>query len=138
MTTLRKIPRPESGFPAWEGDYDKSFAAENICPVSVSEMAEYMTNCHHQYCLQEAPTTFGNFVMREKFDFGTREFWVWASKDGYGRTWDILVGRGETPIHQKTGNHLWMHGELNSVALEPRDLIAREYPEYDSILGKAN
>ena len=132
------IPQPEKGYPLWDGDYEQSMASESVCPVSLLEMTEYMNSCHFHYSLSETPTKFTNFKLREQFDFGSREFWVWSCEDSFDRIWDIIVGRGETPIYGKTGNHLWMHGEYNTERHETSGLVAREYPEHNNSLGKAN
>jgi hypothetical protein len=138
MQRVGEIEQPESGFPAWTGDSLAQSASESGCPISPGEMAEYMSGCQHQYCLDEEPTTFANFQLRAKFDFVSREFWVWSCEDGFGRSWDIIAGRGQSPFHNKTGIELWMHGERNARNIDPREMIAREYPEHDNSTGKAN
>ena len=101
-------------------------------------MAEYLRDCHYRYSTDEEPTTFDGFALRETFQFSDRRFWVWSCTDGFGRTWDVIVGQGRTSVHGATGNALWMHGERNDGRPEPRDLIARDYPEHNDYSGRVN
>ena len=128
----------ECGFPAWFGNPGELPENDVGCPVSESAMSQYMENNHLRYCLEEKPTTFSGFVLRESFIFPNRKFWIWSCEDRQRRTWDIIVGQGMSPFFEKTHERVWMHGERNSVRRSPRDLLLREYPEHINASGKAN
>ncbi|MCY6382104.1 hypothetical protein [Hoeflea prorocentri] len=101
-------------------------------------MSDYMTNCHYKYSVDEEPTSYGEFRLREKLFFLNREFWVWSCKDGFGRTWDVVVGRDEPSFHPDSQPPIWMFGALHEKRYDPREIIVNEFPELIHETGKIN
>ena len=130
--TLREL-----GFPPYDGPATVSPPGSD-CPDSTEVMSVYLADCHNKYCLDEIPTHFGNFVLREKLVFPSREFWVWSCEDGFGRTWDVLVVRGKAKVYGKLGSDLWMTGDLYTERHAPLELILAEYPEHTNEAGRAH
>jgi hypothetical protein len=127
----------EAGFPVYDGPTTESPPGTD-CPYSIPVMSRYLTDCHYHYSVEEEPTTFGEFELREKLVFSNREFWIWSCKDGFGRNWDIVVGRGETPMHGESGSKVWMTGDIYVGRHTPMQLIVDEYPEHIHETGKPN
>jgi len=127
----------EASFPIYSGPTTESPPGTD-CPYSVQVMSRYLTGCHYHYMLEEEPATFGELEFREKLVFSNREFWVWSCKDGFGRNWDIVVGRGETQMYGECGSDVWMTSAAYIERHPPRELIVSEYPENVHETGKAN
>ena len=135
---LVKLEKPEGSFPLWFEKLGDIAMPDGVCPVTEIQMVQYLESCQFHYSLDEATTKFKTFVLRGVFAFPQRKFWVYSCLDGFDRVWDIIVGKGKTPMFNDLGENIWMHGERNSFAYDPRDLIGRDFPEYNSSTGKAN
>ncbi|MCP4319653.1 MAG: hypothetical protein GY789_27650 [Hyphomicrobiales bacterium] len=127
----------DRGFPLHSGPSTESPPGTDS-PYSIQVMADYLTGCQFHYEIEEDPTTFGEFRLREKLSFSNREFWVWSCKDGFGRIWDVVVGRGESPFHLDSEPQIWMFGALYKERYTPWELIVSEFPEHIHETGITN
>ncbi len=127
----------EGGYPLFTGPEDGPPDGTDS-PFSVATMRKYLESCHYHYSLDERPTKFTQFELREKFFFRIREFWVWSCTDGFDRIWDVTIGRGETPVQGQSEKQRWMHAVLYTKRYTPRAFILSGYPEHADEVGKAN
>ncbi len=117
-----------AGFPvAWEPTTSIDQLSD-CCPYSITEIEEYLFNCHYHWVLGEEPTTFnvsGPFAQKADAD---RRYWLFeAHAMNDQQQWLIVVGTGKSPFEPTESMKRWMYARTNDEGLSYEQFLEEEY-----------
>ncbi len=120
-----------SGFPV-TSDYAPSMdRLPDTCPYSLSEIEDYLRDCHYRYVPKGEPATFSaNGPRAERID-PERRYWLFEARDqAKQRQWFVVIGTGKTPYNPSSKMRRWMYGQTNDDGLSPNQFLDEVYEEH--------
>jgi hypothetical protein len=101
------------------------------CPYSLSEIEDYLRNCHYHYVREEEPATFSaGGLCAERIDL-ERRYWLFEARDqAKQRQWFVVIGAGKTPYNPSSRMRRWIYGQTNDEDLSPQQFLDEVYEEH--------
>jgi hypothetical protein len=61
-------------------------------------MSEYLYGAHYHIVADEEPLQLDEPTYVTQLETPERRFWMWRTRDQFGRTWNFIIGSGRSPF----------------------------------------